>query len=559
MAITRSGLTNSGRTTHYQFEYDDFLTTVVGQDRTNALIAVAESDYTLMTSWFPGVTPFKPPRKVQVLQGFTGGEWGGMDGDDVRLKEEDAPVNELRYLLVSEVTEMFMKARNNGWFASNEGSRGEALSRFLGIEFQLANGLGGMAPSGFGLTSDWLNSNGASPRQDFISTATDDIKPDLRNGCGTLFLFFLHDQLGFSINQIINAGSKTLADVFTSLTGRGNAFTEFRSLIDAHHPVGVPVTPSGESIFPVVDLVSFSTLNQVTAGHTDTTIITLTGTARADFTIALSSADPSVIQVPPTISVTPGVNQVPVLLQTAALQLAKPVTVNITATYAGRTITLPVTVAPPRLTSVLVNPATVVAGKAAAGLVSLNFSPIGSPARVQLSSSSPGFASVDREAAIQPGYSSSTFHVQAIPSVLSFAPAHVTIEASYAGSSASTVITVNPSVVTGIVQSVTLIPTSVTGGQSCSGLVQLQAAVTVDTVVGLAAMEPGTGLLTQPGNLSTVATVQPGQVTILAGNTTAQFSVATKVVAAIRKANIVAGTSAAGALTQKSATLTITP
>jgi len=32
--------------------------------------------------------------------------------------------------------------------------------------------------------------------------------------------------LGYSVNQIVNAGASTLADVFHTLTGRTNAFTE---------------------------------------------------------------------------------------------------------------------------------------------------------------------------------------------------------------------------------------------------------------------------------------------------------------------------------------------
>jgi hypothetical protein len=62
---------------------------------------------------------------------------------------DGAPVDLIRYLLVSEVTEMFMaSARNGFWFGNtgvvwqaNEGSKGEGLSRFLGVQFQLANGL----------------------------------------------------------------------------------------------------------------------------------------------------------------------------------------------------------------------------------------------------------------------------------------------------------------------------------------------------------------------------------------------------------------------------------
>lgn len=64
----------------------------------------------------------------------------------------------VRYLLVSEVTEMFMLAQNRGWFdpgGTNEGSSGEGLSRFLAHEFLIATGLGVSEP-GFELAPSWL-------------------------------------------------------------------------------------------------------------------------------------------------------------------------------------------------------------------------------------------------------------------------------------------------------------------------------------------------------------------------------------------------------------------
>jgi len=551
MATTTKGLTNGGRTTHYQFEYDDALGSSFGTDRTNALMAAAEADYTLMASWFPGTTPFKPPRKVQVFGGSSGAEWGGLGGDDVRIKEDTAPVNTLRYLLVSEVVEQFMQARHNGWFDTmDEGSRGEALSRFMGVEFLIANHLGSAAPGGFRLTAGWLND---ATRADFVTTSTDDNQPDLRNGCGTLFLFFLRDQLGFSINQIVNAGANTLADVFHTLTGRTSAFSEFRQLIDAHHPLGVPVMPAGESIFPVVDLVAFSTLNEVTVGYGDTTTLTLSGAAKADFTITLSSDNPGLLPVPATASVSPGMSSVALPLQTVAQSLTKAVTVQIHATYAGRTISLGVVIAPPRILSVLIKPATLVAGQSAAGIVRVNRAPLAATIPIALSSSSPGFADVGRPTAVQVGHDTAPFVVAAPASAIPFAPAHVTIGAQWAGSSADFTITVEPSVIAGTLHSVTLTTATLTGGHSGTGWVQLEAPVLGDTLVGLAALAPNSGGLPQPGNYSTVASV-PSSVLIPAGSTTAMFTITTKLVATTHTAVIMAG-----AVVQKTVTLTITP
>src|SRR6185437_8662725 len=100
------------------------------------------------------------------------------------------------------VTEMFMASQNKGWFEStsffsgaDEGSKGEGLSRFLGVQFQLANGLGNVPPPFFSVGTLWLN----SAREDFVDHNPDDHNPDPTTGCTTLFLYYLNSQLVYSI------------------------------------------------------------------------------------------------------------------------------------------------------------------------------------------------------------------------------------------------------------------------------------------------------------------------------------------------------------------------
>ena len=51
----------------------------------------------------------------------------------------------LRYLLIAEVTEIFMMTQGRGWFqGSDEGSKGEGLSRFLSGQFLAMNGFLGL-------------------------------------------------------------------------------------------------------------------------------------------------------------------------------------------------------------------------------------------------------------------------------------------------------------------------------------------------------------------------------------------------------------------------------
>ena len=51
-----------------------------------------------------------------------------------------------------------------------EGSKGEGLSKFLAIQFLIANGYGGAAPPGYDVTAIWLNSS----RPDYVNNNPDD-------------------------------------------------------------------------------------------------------------------------------------------------------------------------------------------------------------------------------------------------------------------------------------------------------------------------------------------------------------------------------------------------
>lgn len=162
MALTSAGLPNKGRTTHYQISYDDTFSKADGLDRAAALQAKCEQDFTLMSGWFAGVNfEFSFPIAVQVTNATGGASW--TDPPDIALAFGYSPTvvikpgtgtsaDFVRYLLVSEVTEMFMASQKKGWYqdtsafsGADEGSKGEGLSRFLGVQFKIANALPGRA------------------------------------------------------------------------------------------------------------------------------------------------------------------------------------------------------------------------------------------------------------------------------------------------------------------------------------------------------------------------------------------------------------------------------
>src|SRR5262249_25889349 len=160
----------------------------------------------------------------------------------VTIGGRGASLGLIRYLLVAEVTEMFMASQRQGWVeptdlfnVGDEGSMGEGLSRFLGVQFLIAKGISSSVLSGFAVVPFWLNSMFPT-RPNFIDAAIDDNRPNQITGCATCFLFYLHDQLNFGISQIISAGAGSLAVVYTILTGKTDAWTSFKNLVDLHYP-----------------------------------------------------------------------------------------------------------------------------------------------------------------------------------------------------------------------------------------------------------------------------------------------------------------------------------
>jgi hypothetical protein len=234
MALVTTGLTNGGRTTHYQIKYDDSLSQADGVDRANALMGVCEADFTLMTGWFGGISlPYSIPYEVQINPGpGSSASWGS--GPPISLIPGDGqPLDMVRYLLVAEVTEMFMLEQGFGWspLASSEGSAGEGLSHFLATQLLMSIG-SALRPSS--IARLWLN----SPRADFVNNVDfSDNNNDPKTGCAVLFLWYLFTQLGFTVNAIVAAGNSQLSGVFANLTGDGgDPFPFFKQLLDVVFP-----------------------------------------------------------------------------------------------------------------------------------------------------------------------------------------------------------------------------------------------------------------------------------------------------------------------------------
>src|SRR5437764_947274 len=124
---TSAGLPNGGHTAHYAVSYDDSLTAAKGVDLAANLMTHLDGDYALIQSWFAGVQyHFTSPINVH-LTGDDGGASWFCPSEAVRfwypmnldLMPGSNPTTALlRYLVVSEVTEMFMASQGREWYGS---------------------------------------------------------------------------------------------------------------------------------------------------------------------------------------------------------------------------------------------------------------------------------------------------------------------------------------------------------------------------------------------------------------------------------------------------------
>jgi subtilisin family serine protease len=279
----------------------------------------------------------------------------------------------------------------------------------------------------------------------------------------------------------------------------------------------------------------------VTGGSTSTGTVTLSRPASSYGATVNLSSSASAATVPSSVTVAGGASSANFTVSTIAVSASTPVT--ITASYAGVTKTASLTVMPaqtaPTLSSLTLNPTSVTGGaQSSTGTVSLSGPAPTGGAQVLLSSDHTA-ASVPASVTVAAGASSANFMVSTSPVTVS---TPVNISASYAGVTKTATLTVMPAQTAPTLSSLTLNPTSVTGGSSSTGTV---------TLSGPAPSGGAQVLLSSDNGAASV----PSTVTLAAGASSATFTVSTSAVTVSTPANI----SASYAGVTKTAPLTVTP
>jgi phosphatidylserine/phosphatidylglycerophosphate/cardiolipin synthase-like enzyme len=238
-----------GRTAHVVVFTDG---TPEGDASARAVLASAEADYAAVQAWFGGISlpPGQPgddqntPRTATPIQVLMDSQAGGAyhfgcNATDIYIE----PTPQLASgFMVAELVEVFEAAARNGWDCGH--TNGEGLSRALAGERNPA-----LVPDLVPTEQAWWGNGHA----DFITTNQADDTDENSNGCGTIFLYYLHSQLGFSWQQIATAGGSTLGACYQKLTGRDGAqgFSDFVRLLSTLDRGGQLALPASGNPFPI--------------------------------------------------------------------------------------------------------------------------------------------------------------------------------------------------------------------------------------------------------------------------------------------------------------------
>ncbi len=272
----------------------------------------------------------------------------------------------------------------------------------------------------------------------------------------------------------------------------------------------------------------------VPGGSPSTGTVTLSGPAPAGGVSVGLSSNSSSTSVPSSVLVSAG--SFAATFTVTTMLVTSSTAATITANYNGVYQTALLTITPAvALSSVTLNPTSVVGGSPSTGTVTLSGPAPAGGLSIGLSSNSPS-ATVPVAVSVTAGNSTATFTVTT-KAVTSSTAAVIT--ASYNGVNATAPLTITPAVA---LSSVTLNPTSVVGGAPSTGTVTLNIPAPLGGIsVALSSNSPS----------ATVAAT----LSVTAGNSTATFTVTTKAVTSSTAAIITASYNGVNA----TAPLTITP
>src|SRR3989441_1086969 len=225
----------------------------------------------------------------------------------------------------------------------------------------------------------------------------------------------------------------------------GANFTVSTSVVATSTSVTISGTYSGVTRSAVLTVVPAAALSSLSLSSTATGGTSLAGELMLNATapaggavVTLSSRHPAVAAVPASVTVAAGTMAQLFTVSTSVVATSTAVTIS--GAYGGvtKSAVLTVTPPPPSVSSVSLNPASVIGGTASTGTVTLSAAAPAGGAAVALSSSNPAIATVPASVTVPAGATSATFTA----STVTCTSGSVTISGTYGGATRSAELTV---------------------------------------------------------------------------------------------------------------------
>jgi len=232
----KAGEKESGRTANFVVYSDG---TSSGDASATAMLNSAEADYAAVRQWFDGLMPPNLPFNVYVDANAGGAYHITCAGTDIHVLNDPTAAPGF---LAAEIVEVLEAAINNGWDCGL--TNGETLSRVLAFDRHPE-----IAGEFNQTEQDWWAQGHTDHVNDNSAGDTDQIA----NGCGDLFLYYLHSQLIFSWPVICSAGGQSLGACYRSLTKRDpkHGFSDFIASLSTIAAGGTLTLPPSGNPFPV--------------------------------------------------------------------------------------------------------------------------------------------------------------------------------------------------------------------------------------------------------------------------------------------------------------------
>jgi hypothetical protein len=275
--------------------------------------------------------------------------------------------------------------------------------------------------------------------------------------------------------------------------------------------------------------------SSISGGTSSQATVALSGAApTGGAMVTLLSSNTAAATVPSSVTVLAGSSSATFTISTQPVAINSSSSISASLNSSSQVATLAVLAAPVTVSSISLNPISVVGGASSQVTVTMSAAAPTGGAMISLLSNNTSAATVPSSVTVLAGSSSATFTVATSPVTGSSSPS---ISASYNSSSQGAILTVMPPALS----AVSLNPSSVTGGTSSQATVTLNGAA------------PTGGAVVALSSSNTAAATVPSTVTVLAGTSSATFSVSTNRVAV----NSSSGISASFNSSSQSATLSV--